>query len=411
MLLWYRFKNFSSFKEDTKVSFTLKKNSSETYYDVEFEKERVTKVLAVMGANGAGKSNLLKPLAFIRWMCLLSFKELDRVDELPFYPYMTEKNEVSEIEVSFIQPTFSKEAKKDLYFKYIIKFNKHKLLHEELKCKISTDRQYSSCFYRKIQGEEQKIKVNNHIANEDESFSEREIKSIPFNSSILSYYYRKNSNFATSIIEMIDIYSNLNIYGKSHYSFFDLISITKSYFKHEELFLKAIDFIKKMDFGLDEIKLKKQKQINKESGEESQTIVPIGIHNNNGKKFELPFYMESEGTRKFYTLIYYLLVSLNNGGVAVIDELDGDLHPIMVAEILNMFKDEEINKNNAQLIFSCHTPEVLNSLKKHNVYLVEKNDCESTAWRMDDIQRLRSQDNLYNKYITGALGGIPDICI
>lgn len=49
MLLWYRFKNFSSFQEETKVSFTLKKNSPETYYDVEFEKERVTKVLVVMG--------------------------------------------------------------------------------------------------------------------------------------------------------------------------------------------------------------------------------------------------------------------------------------------------------------------------------------------------------------------------
>lgn len=85
MLLWYRFKNFSSFKEETKVSFTLKKNSPETYYDVEFEKERVTKVLAVMGANGAGKSNLLKPLAFIRWICTSSFKDLSKNERLPFF--------------------------------------------------------------------------------------------------------------------------------------------------------------------------------------------------------------------------------------------------------------------------------------------------------------------------------------
>lgn len=166
-----------------------------------------------------------------------------------------------------------------------------------------------------------------------------------------------------------------------------------------------------MDFGLDGVKLRIGERINEENGEKDKIIIPFGKHTNNEENFELPLMMESAGTQKFFTLIYYLLVSLNNGGVAVIDELDGDLHPLMVAEILNMFKDDEINKNNAQLIFSCHTPEVLNSLKKHNVYLVEKNDCESTAWRMDDIQGLRSQDNLYNKYITGALGGIPDICI
>ncbi|UBX28756.1 AAA family ATPase [Arsenophonus apicola] len=412
MLLWYRFKNFFSFQEETKVSFTLKKNSPETYYDVEFEKERVTKVLVVMGANSAGKSNLLKPLAFIHWICTSAFKDLSKNERLPFFSYMMKEDKVSEIEVSFMNRDPNNI---NFYFKYFIQFNQNKILHEELKVKRADNRQYLSCFYRKLKGDKQEIKINEDaiekIVNERSLLEKSEMETIPANATVLSYYYRKSNKLASYIVESMSFHSNLNIYGKNYFNTGSIIETAKRYSENAEIFSQAINYIKKMDFGLDGVKLRIGERINEENGEKDKIIIPFGTHTNNEDNFELPFMLESAGTQKFFTLIYYLLVSLNKGGVAVIDELDGDLHPIMVSEILNMFKDDEINKNHAQLIFSCHTPEVLNNLKKHNVYLVEKSDCESTAWRMDDIQGLRSQDNLYNKYITGALGGIPDICI
>ena len=63
----------------------------------------------------------------------------------------------------------------------------------------------------------------------------------------------------------------------------------------------------------------------------------------------------------------------------------------------------------AQLIFTCHTPEVLNRLQKHQVYLCEKHDQCSTAWRLDEVVGLRADDNLYAKYMAGALGAVPDL--
>ncbi|MCG5371160.1 ATP-binding protein [Providencia rettgeri] len=409
MLLWYRFKNFYSFKDEVEVDLRLKKNSSETDYDVVFNGEKVTKVLAVMGANGSGKSNLLKPLAFLHWFSRFSFKDLEPKEKLPLFPHALNKKGASEIEVCF---TYLNEESQIFYTKYLCKFTRDRVVHEEVKYKHSKSRQYSTAFSRSIdQNGEQKIKVNKLSFDEHEMFTIKEIETVPSNASIISYYHRKDNEMANFLVGLLAFASNLSVYGKHQFSYSDVLAITENYSNEKEVFKKAVDIMKKMDFGLSDIKLKKEKFIDSDSGEEYERTVPIGIHNNNGKEFKLPFIMESAGTQACYTHLFNLLVSLENGGVAVIDELDSDLHPLMVSEILSMFENEQINTSNAQLIFSCHTPEVLKHLKKHNVYLVEKDSCESTAWRMDDIQGLRSQDNLYNKYITGALGGVPDICL
>ncbi|HCL16455.1 MAG TPA: abortive infection protein, partial [Pseudomonas sp.] len=52
---------------------------------------------------------------------------------------------------------------------------------------------------------------------------------------------------------------------------------------------------------------------------------------------------------------------------------------------------------------------LLNHLQKHQLYLCEKRDQCSEAWRLDEVQGLRADDNLYAKYMAGALGGIPEL--
>jgi len=100
---------------------------------------------------------------------------------------------------------------------------------------------------------------------------------------------------------------------------------------------------------------------------------------------------------------------LQHGGVAVIDEIDNDLHPHLIPHLLEWFEFEHTNPHQAQLIFTCHTPEVLNLLQKHQVYLVEKRNQRSEAWRLDDMAGLRADDNLYAKYMAGALGATPEL--
>lgn len=81
----------------------------------------------------------------------------------------------------------------------------------------------------------------------------------------------------------------------------------------------------------------------------------------------------------------------------------------LVPILLDWFRFEHTNPHQAQLIFTCHPPEVLNLLQKHQIYLIEKVDQCSEAWRADEIAGLRSDDNLHAKYMAGALGAVPQL--
>lgn len=410
MIKWYKFKNFYSFKDETVVDLTLKSNSSESSFDVDVNGSRVSKILAVLGSNGSGKSNLLKPLAFLSWFCEHSFKDLESKAMLPFYPHFSTKNECFEIEVYFTDLQLKMDG--NVYeYKYYLKLTREKVIHEELKLKGS--RQFYSIFSRKYNFSEKKYNVKVNAAfSKPGGFPKDELLLIPDNASAISYFNRKESTVARVVLaNFSSIDNNLNAHGKYNFSYKDVMRATEIYANDDELFNKAIKFLKRMDFGLSDIKIKKEEVVDERTGEAKSKYLPYGIHEHDGEVYEVPFYMESSGTQACYSFVQILLFSLEYGGIAVIDELDSDLHPIMVIELLSMFENEDINKNNAQLIFSCHTPEILKHLKKHHVYLVEKNESVSECWRLDEMKGLRSQDNLYSKYITGALGGVPDICL
>lgn len=96
--------------------------------------------------------------------------------------------------------------------------------------------------------------------------------------------------------------------------------------------------------------------------------------------------------------------------MVIIDELEADLHPHMLTPILDLFFSPKTNPNKAQIIFTCHSLEVLSLLHKGQVVLVEKDsNCESHAWRLDSVKGVRADDNLYAKYMAGAYGAVPQL--
>lgn len=118
--------------------------------------------------------------------------------------------------------------------------------------------------------------------------------------------------------------------------------------------------------------------------------------------------MESSGTQSAYCVLAIITEALATGGVAILDEFDNDLHPLLTMEIVDLFKDSSVNTRNAQLLFNTHTVDVLKNLRMQHCYLIEKNDGVSDAYRADDVEGLLARDNLYAKYISGALGAIPE---
>jgi len=128
-----------------------------------------------------------------------------------------------------------------------------------------------------------------------------------------------------------------------------------------------------------------------------------------GLQVEMPWLLESHGTRSFIRMFPALAVTLSQGGVCVIDEFDASIHPLVLPEIMRWFYAKPKNAYDAQLWFSCHSVSLLDDLTKEEIVICEKDrEGRTTAHSLMDI-KVRRDENLYRKYLSGAYGGILHI--
>ena len=118
--------------------------------------------------------------------------------------------------------------------------------------------------------------------------------------------------------------------------------------------------------------------------------------------------IESSGTKRLFHLLPQLGAALHKTGLAVLDEIDGDLHVDIAGEILHWFRSRESNPRGAQLLVTSHNVGLLDDLEKEEVFIVEKDDSGATRVHgAQDVRGLRRDARLYPKYRAGVLGGIP----
>lgn len=119
---------------------------------------------------------------------------------------------------------------------------------------------------------------------------------------------------------------------------------------------------------------------------------------------------ESAGTQRFIELFPRLHYVLEIGSIAIIDEIDTDLHPILVPELFRWFNDVERNPHGAQLFFTAHNPALLDDLEKEQVFFTEKPSGQpSYVYGARDIKGLRREPSLMKKYLSGELGAVPHV--
>ena len=137
---------------------------------------------------------------------------------------------------------------------------------------------------------------------------------------------------------------------------------------------------------------------------------PLAFFHHEGLLHPLPLQLESHGTRQFLKFYPILLHMLETGGIAVLDELDAALHPMMLSEILRWFHDPRRNPYDAQLWMSCHNASLLEELSKEEVLFCRKDGHGRTqVYGLRDIQAVRRTDNYYKKYLGGVYGAVPQI--
>jgi len=125
----------------------------------------------------------------------------------------------------------------------------------------------------------------------------------------------------------------------------------------------------------------------------------------------IPLEAESSGVQRLATLLPYFITALEEGSIYVCDGLDKDLHPIVFKQLVRMFSNPEINKNNAQLIFTAHDTIALNSdsLRRDEVHIVDKDEnLVSVVNRLDKFTYVKPYPHMEFDYRTGYYYSFPE---
>lgn len=397
MLVSYRFRNFQSFRDWTEVDWSQNLKVPETDWLTQGTSgERLAKVMAVLGHNASGKTALLKALVFVHWFIGRSFAQAAPLDAIPVSPHFSAPEEPVEFEVV---------AELDgTLWRYELACTPKRVIREALYRKKE---RYGYVFIRETTEDGSSYKVKQQEFGFPAGKAE-EACNLRQNASLIALAAQYGVPLATRLANAF-VMSNINALGRMHMSH-DLLFDAAEYFaKQTDQKKKMIKLLTGWDLGLSDVTLL-EKTITRQDGSTIQRWIPHGVHRVASRDIELAMIEESSGTQAAFVLLMLLLPVLEAGGLAIIDEFENDLHPHMLEPILDLFANPATNPHNAQMLFTCHAVEVLNMLPKSQVMLVEKDThCESSAWRLDSVEGIRSDDNYYAKYMAGAYGAVPDL--
>jgi AAA15 family ATPase/GTPase len=137
------------------------------------------------------------------------------------------------------------------------------------------------------------------------------------------------------------------------------------------------------------------------------------IHHGAGGQVELDARDESLGTLVWFGLVGPVVEALADGAVLLADELDASLHPALVAELIRLFQDPKSNPRRAQLVFNSHDASILGDstdarlLGRDQIWFTDKRaDGSTRLYPLSDLDP-RKEEAVGRRYLSGRYGAVP----
>ncbi len=399
MLIRFSFKNFKSFKNENCLDMEATSLKEHEYNVAKIDNGEYLKVSAIYGANASGKTNVLQAFDYMKKRILVSddSKKNSPIDEENVYSFMINNDPIA-LEVEIL-------AKNNKIYKYGFEVLKDTIISEWLFEKRVN--KFYSIFERENNNVSMKPNKISDLVNIDE-------RTLFLN--IYSKIDRNNEDFS-NVYDWFVNSTYLDL-GNPNFERFINNRVSLKILSDENYKKELLKFIKTFDSGIEGIKTTPDLI---EAVKSNNGIIDIEVIHK-GEKGEvkaLPFYLESNGTRKMFHLFDFFMDALKNGMVLFVDELDAKLHPLLTRYIINLFHNSDTNKGNGQLIYSTHDTVNLNkeTFRRDEIWFAEKDkDGISEIYALSDYileddknagKKVRN-DATYNKdYLTGRYGAIP----
>ncbi len=138
------------------------------------------------------------------------------------------------------------------------------------------------------------------------------------------------------------------------------------------------------------------------------------IEDEEGKRrCRLDFEEESLGTKNLFMFAPFIKKALDEGSAILVDEFDSSLHPLLLKYIISLFMNEKTNRNNAQLVISSHSMELmdLEIFRRDQIYFVDKDRATgaSSLYSLDEFSVRPTFSKLRESYLSGRFSAVPRV--
>lgn len=426
MLIEFRFKNYRSFRDETILSMEATGLGTFKNSLISFNGLKLLPGAAIYGKNGGGKSNVIR--AF--WLAAQFIKNAQRTQHekasIPVIPFAL--NDYSSSEPSEFEFIYTLEGTKYWYF-----------------FSATREKIFSESLYHAPKGQKALV-----FAREGQRYSFTEDKA---RRKLVSEAVAENQLFFSVACTMNDsVCSNAMRWFRERLFFSrDYSDIPRQLldYSNDTNMLKAIsDYAKSADLGIEDMLFEiNSNEVDDETAlpdnipEDIKTALAQFLHtlsetsnnsevrlkmgevtaiskhkgrnkNGNSQLYSLELADESDGTRKLMSIAPAIESVLANGGVLLVDEIERELHPMLVDFVVSKFQSKKSNLNGAQIVFTTHNTELLNMelLRKDQLYFVDKNQ-EDGASELYSISEFatRTTENIRKGYLLGKYGATPNV--
>lgn len=367
----------------------------------------------ILGKNGSGKSTLIRALSFIRQLVRNSAKESQAGELLPYEPNILSEgfsNQPTRYRVLF--------SYFDIIYDFSFSYDKNRILSESMDIADRSSR------FRRLYDRtwDEKSESYNYLFGDALAGTRR----------VWEEATRDNALYLSTAVQLnSDVLKKPFLWLSRYFRIYDHEVgegvYTTSRSKEDESFKgNIVRFLQAMDINVHDIEFEEEDMdmsfmkmafsaefladIRKRMGaiEEKVTKVFFVKKTTDGRKIRLPLTGESTGTQALYKLAGPLYDTLENGYCLIIDEINTNLHPLIVKFLFDLFSSEKLNRNRAQLLFTSHDVSILREgvVRRDQVWFIDNDGCEASLAPLSDYSPRRGEA-LEKGYLSGRYGGVP----
>lgn len=429
MLVQFRFKNCRSFYEETILSMQAVKDNELKELNtfscdsnlMPNSENALLKSAIIFGSNASGKTNVIKALAYMKNVILLSASQMPIVqDNQTFAFYKEASNQESLYEVELIQ--------NETFYRYGFTLRNGSVTSEWL---YKRKQRLMPVFKR----DDTKLQIKGL----DDSAAR--LINLSSNALFLSIGSNFHLDIASSISDVLTWFQNLLIVFENNNNSLDIYTL-----ENQKYLRQALKILQRADIGIKQIEVKKDKivniadfndvlrfntqlqiqptsvmgQIKKENSNlfNIDMLTSFNVYDEKkkvcGQKKVMLFKdagFNSEGTIRLLCYLGWLLASLDQGRVIFIDEMDSKLHFLVADYLIKLFNSIDKNPKNAQLICTANNVMLMDEdLRRDQIYFTSKDEYgESHLVALSDYKNVRKSDLFSKKYLAGFYSKLPDM--